>query len=87
MREKEATDNRVLGIFGLAMINIVAIASLRDLPQMATYGVGSIFFYGVAEVLFFVPVSLVAAELATAWPERGGSTSGSARLSASSGPS
>ena len=72
MREKEATDNRVLGIFGLAMINIVAIASLRDLPQMATYGVGSIFFYGVAAVLFFVPVSLVAAELATAWPERGG---------------
>jgi putative glutamate/gamma-aminobutyrate antiporter len=54
------------------MINIVAIASLRDLPQMATYGVGSIFFYLAAAALFFVPVSLVAAELATGWPERGG---------------
>jgi len=54
------------------MINIVAIASLRDLPQMATYGVGSIFFYVLAALTFFVPVSLVAAELATAWPERGG---------------
>ena len=54
------------------MINIVAIASLRDLPQMATYGVGSIFFYGAAAVLFFAPVSLVSAELATGWPERGG---------------
>lgn len=54
------------------MINIVAIASLRDLPQMATYGLGSIFFYVLAGVLFFFPVSLVAAELASGWPERGG---------------
>ncbi|MBG79742.1 MAG: amino acid permease [Phycisphaerae bacterium] len=63
---------RVLGLFGLAMINIVAIASLRDLPQMASYGIGSIFFYILAALAFFAPVSLVAAELATAWPERGG---------------
>lgn len=63
---------RVLGLFGLAMINIVAIASLRDLPQMASYGIGAIFFYVLAALVFFVPVSLVAAELATAWPERGG---------------
>ncbi len=54
------------------MINIVAIASLRDLPQMATYGVGSIFFYVLAALVFFIPVSIVSAELATAWPERGG---------------
>ena len=72
MADDAATDNRVLGLVGLAMINIVAIASLRDLPQMATYGVGSIFFYLLAAVVFFLPVSLVAAELATAWPERGG---------------
>jgi len=69
---EEKKDGRVLGLFGLAMVNIVAIASLRDLPQMATYGVGSIFFYLMAGVVFFLPVSLVAAELATAWPERGG---------------
>ena len=61
-----------IGLFGLAMINIVAIASLRDLPQMATYGIGSIFFYVLAATVFFLPVSMVAAELATAWPERGG---------------
>ncbi len=68
----EGEQPRVVGLFGLAMINIVAIASLRDLPQMATYGVGSIFFYLLAAAVFFLPVSLVAAELATAWPERGG---------------
>ena len=72
MTSKEGGDARVLGLFGLAMINIVAIASLRDLPQMATYGVGSIFFYVLAAAVFFLPVSLIAAELATAWPERGG---------------
>jgi glutamate:GABA antiporter len=72
MIPEQEKGGRVVGLFGLAMINIVAIASLRDLPQMATYGVGSIFFYLLAAVVFFLPVSLVAAELATAWPERGG---------------
>ncbi len=72
MNQSMGTQPRVLGLFGLAMINIVAIASLRDLPQMATYGIGSIFFYVLAALIFFVPVSLVSAELATALPERGG---------------
>jgi len=71
-KEQPQDEPRVLGLFGLAMINIVAVASLRDLPQMASYGIGSIFFYVLAAVIFFVPVSLVAAELATGWPERGG---------------
>ncbi len=61
-----------IGVFSLAMTNVVAIASLRDLPQMATYGLGAIFFYAVAALFFFLPVSLVAAELASGWPERGG---------------
>ena len=72
MTDEPDPQPRVLGLFGLAMINIVAIASLRDLPQMASYGIGSIFFYLLAAVVFFIPVSLVAAELATAWPQRGG---------------
>ena len=62
----------LLGPFALAMINVAAIASLRDLPQMAKYGTGCIFFYLLAGLVFFFPVSLVAAELATGWPERGG---------------
>ena len=71
-KSNNESQPRALGLFGLTMINIVAIASLRDLPQMATYGIGSIFFYLLAALIFFVPVSLVSAELATAWPERGG---------------
>lgn len=72
MATGKVVQSRVLGLFGLAMINIVAIASLRDLPQMASYGLSLIFFYVLVALVFFIPVSLVAAELATAWPERGG---------------
>ena len=42
MATNDVAEPRVLGLFGLAMINIVAIASLRDLPQMASYGLGAI---------------------------------------------
>lgn len=63
---------RTLGIFTLAMINVAAIVSLRNLPLMAEYGLASIFFYAVAAIAFFVPVGLVAAELATTYPESGG---------------
>jgi amino acid transporter len=42
------------------------------LPFSAHYGFSLLFFYLVAGVLFFLPVSFVAAELATAWPKTGG---------------
>ena len=63
---------RTLGIFTLAMINMAAILTLRNLPLMAGYGLASVFFYAVAALTFFLPVALVAAELATAYPEAGG---------------
>jgi putative glutamate/gamma-aminobutyrate antiporter len=48
------------------------VLSLRGLPAVAEYGLGSIFYYLLAAVLFLVPTALVAAELATGWPEKGG---------------
>lgn len=63
---------RVLGVFALAMINVAAIASLRNLTLGSEYGLGMIFFYAVASLLFFVPTALVSAELATGWPQTGG---------------
>lgn len=59
-------------IFGLALLNITAVVSLNGLPSEAEYGLSSIFYYLLAAVLFLVPVSLIAAELATGWPEKGG---------------
>lgn len=54
------------------MINIIAVDSLRTLPISAEYGFSLIFFYVLAAAVFFVPVALVAAELATGWPQTGG---------------
>ena len=61
-----------IGIFTLAIMNVVAVVSLRGLPAEAEYGLSSIFYYLFAAVVFLIPVSLVAAELATGWPEKGG---------------
>ncbi len=61
-----------MGVFTLAMINVSAIVSLRGLPAESTYGLSSAFYYIFAAIFFLIPVSLVAAELTTGWPQRGG---------------
>ena len=61
-----------LSVMTLAIMNIVAVVSLRGLPAEAEYGLGSIFYYIFAAIVFLIPVSLVAAELAAAWPQNGG---------------
>ncbi|WP_275665916.1 MULTISPECIES: putative glutamine/gamma-aminobutyrate antiporter GadC [unclassified Vibrio] len=66
------TKKEGIGIFALAMLNIVAVVSLRGLPAEAEYGLSSIFYYIFAAIVFLIPVSLVAAELATGWSEKGG---------------
>ena len=61
-----------LGVLALAMINVAAMVSPRNLPMMAEYGWSLVFFVIVAVILFLIPVSLAISELATAWPRRGG---------------
>ncbi|RJS17698.1 amino acid transporter [Corallococcus sp. H22C18031201] len=61
-----------LGVLTLAIMNVTAVVSLRGLPAEAEYGLTSIFYYTFAALFFLIPVSLVAAELATGWPEQGG---------------
>jgi amino acid transporter len=63
---------KVLGVGALALICIAATGSLRNLPSMAVYGWESIFWYLAGTLLFLIPISLVAAELATSLPARGG---------------
>lgn len=65
-------NNKGLSIFTLAMINVAAVVSLRGLPAEAEYGLSSIFYYLFAAVCFLIPVSLVSAEMATGWPQKGG---------------
>jgi amino acid transporter len=51
----------------LSFMMVAAVASIRSLPTMAVYGLGSVFLYLLPAVVFFIPVSLVAAELGTGW--------------------
>jgi len=65
--------SRVLGTFTLAMITVSAIVSLRNLPLFAELGFASIFYFILASLIFFIPIALTTAELATGWPYAGGS--------------
>ena len=64
--------SRKLSVFTLAMINMAAVMSVRNWPTIAEYGFSSLFFFAFAAILFFIPVSMVSAELATGWPQTGG---------------
>lgn len=64
--------SKKLGIFTLAMINVAAVASVRNWPTIAEYGLSSVFFLVLAALCFFIPVAMVSAELATGWPKTGG---------------
>jgi glutamate:GABA antiporter len=65
-------SKKALSVFSLIMINIIAVDSLRSLPISAEYGFSLVFFYIICGIGFLLPVALVAAELATGWPETGG---------------
>ncbi len=54
------------------MINVATIGSVKNWPVTAEYGFSSVFFFLLATVIFFIPTSLVSAELATGWPKAGG---------------
>lgn len=68
----QLTPKNTLGIFGLVMINVIAVDSLRSLPFSAEYGFSLVFYYILAAIAFFIPTALVSAELATGWPNKGG---------------
>ena len=61
-----------IGLWGLVFLNVTAIVSLNNLPSEADYGLSAVFHYLFAAIFFLIPVALVAAELATGWPEKGG---------------
>lgn len=65
-------NKKVLSVFSLVMINVLAVDSLRSLPIGAMFGLSIVFFYILGAILFLIPVALVAAEMATGWPETGG---------------
>lgn len=66
----EKRPRRVLSIFVLAMLNVSMMASLRNLPLVAEYGLSALFYFGVVAIAFLLPSALVSAELATGWAKQ-----------------
>jgi len=61
-----------LSVFTLAIMNVTAVVSLRGLPAEATYGISSAFYYLFAALVFLIPTSLIAAELAAMFKNKQG---------------
>ncbi len=55
----------------LTMINVAAICNIKNFPLTSLYGLSTIFFFALAAIVYFIPISLVSAELTTGWPKRG----------------
>ena len=53
-------------------MNVTAVVSLRGLPAEAEYGLSSAFYYLFAAIVFLIPTSLVAAELAAMFKDKQG---------------
>jgi len=52
----------------LALLTLGSVGNLGSTPPLAVLGLASVFFYVLPALVFLVPVSLVAAELASGWP-------------------
>lgn len=64
---KAATTTKYLTWVTLALMTTSSVASLRSAPTMAVYGLACVFLYVIPAILFLLPTSLVAAELASGW--------------------
>jgi amino acid transporter len=63
---------RALGIFSLAMMTVVSVDSVRNLPATALFGSSLIFFFILGAVFFLLPCALISAELSSNTKETGG---------------
>ena len=66
------TKSLKLGVATLAIMNVTAVVSLRGLPAEAEYGISSAFYYLFAAIVFLIPTSFVAAELAAMFQNKQG---------------
>lgn len=62
---------RHLGVVTLTFMTAALFLTLRNMPMMAATGLQMVFFNGVTVFAFLIPIALVSAELATAWPKNG----------------
>jgi glutamate:GABA antiporter len=65
---------RVAGLttFALVMLITSAIDNIRNLPTIALFGTALVFFFIFSAIVFLIPITLVSAELSTAWTKKNG---------------
>lgn len=59
---------RLISWTALALLTVGSVGYLGSAPALSVFGLASVFLYVVPALVFLLPVSLVAAELASAWP-------------------
>ena len=69
---KSGSGQGFMGAGSIALISLAAVLTLRGFPSVAEYGWSSIAYYIAGAVLFLVPLAMIAAELASAYPKAGG---------------
>jgi len=65
-------NKKVLSFFDIAIMTLTANFGIRWLAIAAGIGPSSLIFWLVGAILFFVPLALIVAQLAEAYPEEGG---------------
>lgn len=68
----KSTSKQQIGVLSLSLISINIILNLRNITFASTIGPSAVFFWIFAAFLYFVPISLMVAELATTYPNQGG---------------
>ncbi|GGY26212.1 APC family permease [Paludibacterium paludis] len=53
-------------------MNVIAILSLRQIPNVAPYGASAFLLWLLAASCLFLPLAMVCGELSTGWPKDGG---------------
>ncbi len=61
-----------ISVISLVLLISGSIDNIRNLPMTALFGPTLFFFFILAALIFLIPVALVAAELASTWPEEEG---------------
>jgi glutamate:GABA antiporter len=67
-RRANPTAGKLITWVALAFITVGSVGNLGSTPPLAVLGLASVSLYVLPAILFLVPVSLVAAELASGWP-------------------
>jgi amino acid transporter len=67
-RAAHPPSTKLISWTSLALLTVGSVGYLGSAPALAVYGLASVFLYVLPAFVFLVPVSLVAAELASGWP-------------------